>query len=138
MQNYETTASRSRNMAAIKSNGTKPEMMVRSITHKLGFRFRLHARDLPGKPDLVFRARKKVIFVHGCFWHQHRKKSCKNGRMPKSRVEYWLPKLERNAARDKTNKRQLRQLGWRVLELWECDILKSPEMTGNRVQAFLR
>jgi DNA mismatch endonuclease, patch repair protein len=137
MRKSRVPASRSRNMAAIKSTGMKPEMIVRSLTHRLGFRFRLHAKDLPGKPDLVFRSRRKVIFVHGCFWHQHKKKSCKDGRMPKSRVDYWKPKLLRNVERDRSTRRALARQGWAVLTLWECDILRSPERVSARLTAFL-
>lgn len=128
---------RSRNMAAIKSKGMKPEMIVRSIAHRLGYRFRLHAPDLPGKPDLVFRSRKKVIFVHGCFWHQHAKKSCKDGRMPKSRLGYWKPKLERNVQRDISVRRALRRTGWGMLVVWECDALRRAEAIAKRLNSFL-
>jgi DNA mismatch endonuclease, patch repair protein len=137
MHDQGPATARSRNMAAIESKGMKPEMMVRSLTHKLGYRFRLHARDLPGKPDLVFRSRCKVIFVHGCFWHQHKKKSCRDGRLPKSRIEYWKPKLERNVIRDKANQRVLRRMGWKALVIWECEILKKPEMIKNKIRYFL-
>jgi DNA mismatch endonuclease, patch repair protein len=137
MKKYETTAARSRNMAAIKPVGTKPEMIVRSLSHRLGFRFRLHAKDLPGKPDLVFRSRNKVIFVHGCFWHQHKKKSCKDGRMPKSRLHYWKPKLERNIQRDIQTRKSLAKLKWKTLVLWECDILGRPGWTKMQIVKFL-
>ena len=107
-------------MAAIKSGNTKPELVVRSITHKLGYRFRLHRAELPGKPDLVFASRKAVIFVHGCFWHQHSVGTC-NARPPKSNSNYWLPKLQRNVERDKRNIKQLKASGWKVLTIWECE-----------------
>jgi len=113
---------RAKNMRAIRSKGMKPEMTVRSITHRMGFRYRLHRSDLPGKPDLVFPDRRKAIFVHGCFWHQHTAKTCKITRIPKSNLEYWIPKLERNNARDKKNRSALRKLGWDVLIVWECQL----------------
>lgn len=116
-----TVSSRSQNMAAIRSEDTKPEILVRRLAHRLGFRFRLHRKDLPGKPDLVFVARRKVIFVHGCFWHQHPKVSCLDARHPKSNVTYWSPKLDRNVARDLKNKRTLEQQGWKVLVVWDCE-----------------
>ncbi|MYE99628.1 MAG: DNA mismatch endonuclease Vsr, partial [Gammaproteobacteria bacterium] len=93
---------------------------VRKLAHRLGYRFRLHRHDLPGRPDLVFPGRKKIIFVHGCFWHQHSKIGCKLSRTPKSNQEYWLPKLERNARRDKEKLEMLEELGWDVLVVWEC------------------
>lgn len=128
---------RSRNMSAIRSAGMKPEMLVRSLVHRMGYRYRLHAKDLPGKPDLVFRPRRKVIFVHGCFWHQHGKISCKDGRQPKSRTSYWGPKLARNVERDSANLAQLKAAGWRILVLWECDVLKSKPMLEGRIRKFL-
>lgn len=128
---------RSRNMAAIRSTGMKPEMMVRSLVHRMGYRFRLHVKDLPGKPDLVFRSRKKVIFVHGCFWHQHAKASCKDGRPPRSNIHYWSVKLARNIERDTANLKALRRLGWKVLVLWECDVLKAKPALEQRIKRFL-
>lgn len=97
----------------------KPEMVVRSLVHRAGFRYRLHARELPGKPDLVFRTRRKVIFVHGCFWHQHA--GCIDSHLPKSNIGYWRPKLERNVQRDREVRRQLIESGWSVLSVWECE-----------------
>jgi DNA mismatch endonuclease (patch repair protein) len=124
-------------MAAIRSSGMKPEMMVRSLVQGLGFRFRLHQKDLPGKPDLVFRSRKKVIFVHGCFWHQHQKKSCHDGRAPRSNLGYWAGKLARNVARDAANVEALKAMGWKVLVVWECEVLKKPEQLEGRIVRFL-
>lgn len=124
-------------MAAIKSSGMKPEMMVRSLVHRMGYRFRLHAKDLPGKPDLVFRPRKKVIFVHGCFWHQHPKAECRDGRAPKSNLGYWAGKLARNVERDAENLERLKAMGWQALVLWECEILKDPENVQRRAAGFL-
>src|ERR1043166_4715922 len=109
---------RSAVMRAVKSKGTKPEIKVRRLLHKAGYRYRLHRKDLPGNPDLVFPSRRAVIFVHGCFWHRH--KGC--GRMPKSKLSYWLPKLEANKTRDQKNQRALRRSGWRVLVIWECQL----------------
>ena len=109
-------------MSGIRSKGMKPEMTVRHQLHSMGYRYRLHRRDLPGKPDLVFPVRRKVIFVHGCFWHQHADLACRIVRQPKSNQEYWLPKLERNVARDAENFVLLRELGWKVLVIWECEV----------------
>ena len=107
-------------MASIKGKDTLPEMAVRRKAHRLGYRYRLHQRQLPGKPDMVFASRRAVIFVHGCFWHQHSAKQCK-ARPPKSRLDYWLPKLRRNVERDKRNQKLLRASGWHVLVIWECE-----------------
>jgi len=104
---------RSENMRSIHGKDTQPEIAVRSLVHKLGFRFRLHRRDLPGKPDLAFPARRKVIFVHGCFWHSH---ACKAGLIPNTNRGFWLPKLRRNKLRDSENIDALRQMGWDALE----------------------
>lgn len=123
-------------MAAIRSRDMKPELTVRSLVHSLGYRYRLHARDLPGKPDLVFRLRKKVIFVHGCFWHQHKNPSCADSRLPKSRLEYWLPKLQRNVERDAETMQCLQQLGWSALVIWECETKNMAELT-DRLKSFL-
>lgn len=113
---------RSANMRAIRSKDMLPELRVRSLVHNLGYRFRLHRKDLPGKPDLVFPSRKKVIFVHGCFWHSH---SCKRAHVPKSNVSYWVPKLELNRVRDTKNVNALRAAGWKSLVIWECEARRS-------------
>jgi DNA mismatch endonuclease, patch repair protein len=107
-------------MRRIKSKGMKPEMVVRRLVHGMGFRYRLHVANLPGKPDLVFPRLGKIIEVRGCFWHQHGR--CIDSHIPKSRLDYWLPKLERNQIRDKVNVRQLQALGFRVLVVWECKV----------------
>lgn len=121
-------------MRAVRDRDTKPELLVRSLAHKLGFRFRLHRKDLPGKPDLVFVARRKVIFVHGCFWHGHR---CKAGqRRPKSNQEYWAQKVLRTRARDKSHVRTLRKAGWQVFVIWECQLRDSDSVT-QRLLRFL-
>jgi DNA mismatch endonuclease, patch repair protein len=117
-----TPSARSRNMAAIRSKGMKPEMAVRRLVHRMGFRFRLHGHGLVGKPDLVFPSRRAVVFVHGCFWHQHSSRNCKIVRVPKSNLRYWRAKLARNVERDQLNRAALRSLGWRVLVIWECSI----------------
>lgn len=111
-------------MAAIQSKDTKPELIVRRLVHSLGFRYRLHARDLPGKPDLVFRTRRKVIFVQGCFWHLHPDAKCLDARKPKSNTGYWGPKLSRNVARDAQHQSSLKLAGWKVLIIWECETKK--------------
>jgi DNA mismatch endonuclease (patch repair protein) len=125
---------RSENMRRIRSQNTIPELVLRTLVHKLGHRFRLHHKDLPGKPDLVFPSLRKVIFVHGCFWHQHSK--CREGRIPGSRREYWLPKLTRNQERDATTRRVLKKEGWKVLVVWECQ-LKSRAKVNKIVSRFL-
>lgn len=125
---------RSQNMSRIRSKDTSPEMVVRRMAHNLGYRFRLHRRDLPGKPDLVFPSLHKAVFVHGCFWHQHSR--CIDGRVPRSNVGYWQSKLERNRARDIRARRALRRLGWDVLVIWECET-KDAERIRRRLTAFL-
>jgi len=121
-------------MRRVQGKNTKPEMAVRSMVHRLGFRYALGRRDLPGNPDLAFPCRKKVVFVHGCFWHGH---ACRAGRnRPGSHTDYWIPKLDRNQARDGINRRRLRALGWRVLTVWECE-LKNPERLRRRLEKFL-
>ena len=119
-----TPKRRSEIMSAIRSKGMKPEMAVRRRLHSMGYRYRLHRQDLPGKPDLVFPARRKVIFVHGCFWHQHADPTCGIARCPKSNRDYWIPKFEGNVARDAENCGRLRESGWEVLVLWECEVRK--------------
>lgn len=114
---------RSDNMRRIKSRNTKPEMIVRSLLHRAGYRYRLHDRSLPGSPDIVLRRRKKAIFVHGCFWHQH--PGCRQAYRPKSRPEFWLPKLDRNRERDLQTQQALAELGWDILVIWECDTTDS-------------
>ncbi len=106
-------------MAAVRGKHTTPEMRVRRIAHRLGYRYSLHKKSLPGAPDLVFTSRRKAIFVNGCFWHQHH---CKRGRAPASNVTFWSRKLARNVERDRANVRELRRLGWSVLTLWECQV----------------
>lgn len=114
-----TPEERSLMMGKIKGRNTKPEMIVRSLCHSMGLRFRLHRKDLPGSPDLVFPKYRLCIFVHGCFWHRH--PGCKYAYIPKSRPEFWLPKLARNVERDREKEETLRALGWRVGVIWECE-----------------
>jgi DNA mismatch endonuclease (patch repair protein) len=118
-----TPEQRHRSMAAIKSKNTTPERMVRSAMHARGYRFRLHRRDLPGKPDIVLPKHKSVIFVNGCFWHQH--PGCKEGRVPTVNVDYWRPKLIRNRERDVISHAALLALGWRVIVIWDCQVKKA-------------
>ncbi len=123
-------------MSRIRSRDTKPEMRVRRLVHGLGYRYRLHSEDLPGRPDLVFRPRRKVIFVHGCFWHRH--EGCSRNRTPKSpeRRSFWRDKLDGNARRDRTNEVALRRIGWEILIIWECET-KDLDPLAERVRAFL-
>ncbi len=115
---------RSAVMSRIRSRDTKPELIVRSLLHRSGFRFSLRRKDLPGKPDIVLAKYRTVIFVHGCFWHRHR--GCKVATMPKSREEFWQAKFDSNVARDRLNQKALKQAGWKVLVLWECEVMRDP------------
>ncbi len=124
---------RSANMRQIRDRGMKPEMAVRRMVHAMGYRYRLHRRDLPGKPDLVFGPRRAVIFVHGCFWHQH---ECREGHRPKSNSGYWDAKLHRNIERDAMQVAALQELGWRVLVVWECEV-RGHEGLAKRIETFL-
>jgi DNA mismatch endonuclease (patch repair protein) len=127
---------RSARMALVKGVNTKPELTVRRVVHSMGFRYRLHVKVLPGRPDLVFPRLGKVIFVQGCFWHRHRRSTCRLARTPKSRIEFWEQKLEGNHQRDLRNKRLLRSAGWLVLEVWECE-LKNEDALARRLRYFL-
>ena len=125
---------RSCTMRAVKARDTTPEMKVRRLLHRMGYRYRLHRRHLPGRPDIVFASRRKVIFVHGCFWHGH---SCKRGnRLPKTNGEYWKMKIARNVERHANQLDELASEGWDALTLWECD-LTDDEATGRRLNSFL-
>jgi DNA mismatch endonuclease, patch repair protein len=129
-----TPEQRRRNMAAIRAKGTKPEMIVRRLVFSLGYRYRLHVKDLPSSPDLVFPRLRKIIEVRGCFWHRH---SCKDGaRTPEANAEYWAQKIQRNAERDRLNEEKLKQLGWEILIIWDCQTRKREELL-NRVACFL-
>ena len=125
--------SRSRLMSRIGSKHTKPERTVRSLLHGLGYRYRLHRKGLPGKPDIAFVGRKKAIFVHGCFWHGH---GCKIGKVPKSNLQFWLPKIERNRERDCSNCSELEQIGWQVEVVWQCELKNLQELEA-RLQQFV-
>jgi DNA mismatch endonuclease (patch repair protein) len=124
---------RSRIMAAVGTTNTGPELAVRRLLHSSGYRYRLHVKTLPGTPDIVFPRRKKAIFVHGCFWHGH---GCAKGRAPKSRQEYWQPKLAANEERDSRNEERLRGLGWSTLTVWQCET-KEPDSLLQRLRIFL-
>ncbi len=128
-----TPTQRSERMSRIRNADTKPEMIVRRLVHGMGYRYRLHSRELPGHPDLVFRPRKKVIFVHGCFWHQH---GCRQYRQPRSKLSFWGAKLARNKARDDEVLRALEKLGWRVLVIWECQV-KDEALLRSQIISFL-
>lgn len=121
---------RSEMMSGIKGRDTKPEIKVRSVLHGMGYRFRLHVKDLPGKPDIVLRRLKTVVLVHGCFWHRHR--GCKLAYCPKTRKSFWMEKFDSNIRRDRLVTKQLKQLGWAVIVVWECD-LKKPERMQKKL-----
>lgn len=127
---------RSRCMSRIRSRDTKPEFVVRSAVHRLGYRFRLHRKDLPGSPDLVFPRLRAVIFVHGCFWHWHPEADCPIAGIPKSNLEYWGPKLLRTRIRDRENVDLLQEAGWQVMLIWECELRHRENLLG-RVRQFL-
>lgn len=129
-----TPEKRSWNMGRIRSKDTKPEKTVRSLLHKLGYRFRIHRKDLPGKPDIVMPKFKTVIFVHGCFWHRH--KGCKYAYNPKSKQEFWKKKFQDNIKRDKKKRDELERLGWKILIIWECE-LKDLTVVQNKIESSL-
>ncbi len=134
MVDVHTPEQRSHNMAAIRSKNTKPEMAVRRLVHRMGYRFRLHRKDLPGNPDLAFIRQRKVMFVHGCYWHMHR---CRFGRVvPRTNAEFWRIKRESNRRRDKANLREIRRLGWDALVIWECQ-LKDMNALEKKIRCFL-
>ena len=130
MADHLSVKKRSWNMSLIRSANTKPEIAVRKILHSLGFRFRLHKKNFPGKPDIVLKKHKTAIFVHGCFWHQH--KGCKRSNIPKTNKSYWVTKLERNKKRDALHKKELKKMDWKTIVVWECEI-KTPEKLGKRL-----
>lgn len=111
---------RSKNMSAIRSKDTIPELIVRKVLFGMGYRYRLHAKSLPGKPDIVLKKYRTVIFIHGCYWHHHA--NCKRANWPKSNKEYWIPKIKRNIARDKIHQKNLKKMGWSVIIFWECEV----------------
>jgi DNA mismatch endonuclease, patch repair protein len=129
-------ASRSERMSRIRGKHSKAEIAVRRMIYGMGFRYRLHRNDLPGRPDIVFPRRRKVIFVHGCFWHRHPDPKCPLARLPKSRLDFWGPKLEGNRQRDKAKQDALRLLGWQFAIVWECE-LRHKEHVENKIRGFL-
>lgn len=137
MADVLTPAQRSRCMAAVKAKDNRPERLVRSILTALGYSFVSNVKDLPGQPDVVFYRRRKIIFVHGCFWHRHR---CRSGRsLPSTRIDFWKDKLRRNKERDKRQLRELRHLGWQVLVIWQCQLKPSRRnRTTARMRQFLK
>ena len=126
---------RSRMMSGIRGKDTRPEMLVRSGLHRLGFRFRLHARNLPGSPDLVLKRYRAVVFVHGCYWHRH--EGCRYATTPATRPEFWQEKFEANVERDQRHQKMLREAGWRVFVVWECALRREPSAAVDRLAAFL-
>lgn len=131
-----TSIQRSERMSRVRATNTRPEMIVRRLVHGMGYRYRLHRKDLPGKPDLVFPSRRKIIFVHGCFWHRHDDPSCRLARLPKSKLDFWLPKLNANKIRDLEAVRALNEAGWQILVIWECR-LKDREALSRLIHEFL-
>ena len=125
---------RSKRMALIGGKDSVPEKKLRKLIHGMGFRYRLHVTSLPGKPDLVFASKKAVIFMHGCFWHRHR--NCRLARLPKSKLDFWKPKLEGNRKRDIQNQGKLKDMGWRVLVVWECE-MSDLKKVSVKVAGFL-
>lgn len=134
MTDIMTPAQRSGRMALVRGTDTKPELRVRQLLHRLGYRFRLHRRDLPGSPDIVFPGRRKLIFVHGCFWHHH--EACKVGHLPRSRQDYWTAKFATNKERDARNLAAVAALGWDAAVIWECEA-KGLDALAAQLQAFL-
>jgi DNA mismatch endonuclease (patch repair protein) len=131
----KTKKQRSENMRRIRSTNSIPEIIVRRIIYRLGFRYRLHNNKLPGRPDIILSGLKKIIFVNGCFWHQHKK--CTDGHIPKSRLVYWKPKLERTVKRDRKNRELLKQSGWKTLVVWECETVNNKNLS-KKVYRFLK
>lgn len=135
MADILTPEQRSKRMRRIRSANTGPEMALRRALFSCGLRYRLHRKDLPGKPDLVFPRTRVALFVHGCFWHQHA--ACRNGKLPTSRTDYWIPKLQRNVERDREAQMQLRQLGWAIVVVWECQIKSDLPLVVSKVVATI-
>ena len=125
---------RSERMGRVKGRNTNPELMVRSLLTRLGYRYRIHYRELPGRPDIAFPGRRKVIWVHGCFWHRHH--GCSLARLPKTRADFWVPKLEGNKLRDGQHQEKVRSLGWEVMLIWECELRDLPALK-SKVEQYL-
>jgi DNA mismatch endonuclease (patch repair protein) len=134
MTDHVAPERRSEIMSRINGKDTSPELLVRSLLYRMGYRFRVHLKDLPGCPDIVFSRRRKIIFVHGCFWHSHR--GCKRAALPKSNVEFWRHKLSKNKERDIANRRNLKRLGWQVKTIWQCE-LNNPPKLERTLRVFL-
>ncbi len=135
MVDFVSTEKRSNIMRGVRSKNTRPEKIVRSLLHRNGYRFRLHNPNLPGKPDITLPRHKAVVFVHGCFWHNH--EGCPSGRIPSSNTSYWNAKISRTKARDKQHAEALLRLGWRVLEIWECELANPDELIA-KIGCFLK
>ena len=133
-----TTAQRSELMSHVKQKDSKIELLVRSFLRRRGFRFSLHSRKLPGRPDLVLRKYKSVVFVNGCFWHSHQSPTCKLARLPKSNIDFWTQKLTRNVKRDKKEREELLAMGWRVFYVWECQLGKQSQETLSKLVDDIR
>ena len=131
---HKVSEQRSRNMSAIKSKNTKPEIAVRKLLHSMGYRFRLHRKDLPGSPDIVLPKYKTVIFVHGCFWHRHQ--NCKYASTPKTRQEFWEAKFRENINRDKLNQENLSSKGWKIIIVWECETKNIENLRDKIIDVF--
>ena len=129
---YKVSEARSRNMSAIKSKNTRPEIIVRKFLHSKGYRFRIHRKDLPGSPDIVLTKYKTVVFVHGCFWHRH--EGCKYKTNPKTRKEFWQNKFNQNIKRDRNNFKELKKLNWKVLVIWECELNSLQEIIAQNIK----
>ena len=132
---HKVSEQRSRNMSAIKSKNTKPEIAVRKLLHSMGYRFRLHRKDLPGSPDIVLPKYKTVIFVHGCFWHRHQ--NCKYASNPKTRREFWEKKFKENIERDKKTQNKLKSLGWKTKIVWECELKDIDNLRDKIIDIFI-
>lgn len=133
----DAPAPRRRNLAAVKGRNTKPEMIVRSLLHSMGYRYRLQRRDLPGRPDIVLPGRRAIVDVRGCFWHRHPDPACRNAVLPRTRAEWWAEKLARNVERDAASEAALNAAGWRTLVVWECEARDDPEALADRLRDLL-